>query len=53
MAVFSRDLDDETVRETDRRPLAKLLECCLDCIYVLNRELRMIEKHFNGSSDLL
>ena len=53
MAILSRNFHDEIVRETECRPFAKFLECCLDRICVLNRELRVIEKHFNRSSDLL
>jgi len=46
-----RNLEDQAIGESQRRPLTILMECCLDHIGILNREVLLIQQHLNYASD--
>ena len=53
MPRLSRDFDDEAVRKTERRPVAKEFQRCCDDVGVLNHQALMVEQHVDCCRNLL
>ena len=53
MTGFSGDLQDQTVREPQRRALPKALNRSRHGVRILNRQLLMIQEHFDRGGNRL